>query len=180
MSSSLLELKEALRAFSPKTIFDARRNLRAGHLVNIGSKKHDKFGTPISVEATANFNLTDDALEVTRTNSDGTWNIEVRPNGMSAPTISRSLTTERSVRIHFEAKIDGAEHNIRCVSLDANTRDWIENRLFHVREREWKNFSAELNAPSNLDILVRLQDELEHPPRGTLYIRNIVVTQPES
>jgi Predicted nucleotide-binding protein containing TIR-like domain len=180
VSSSLLELKEALRAFSPKTIFDARRNLRAGHLVNIGSKKHDKFGTPISVEATANFNLTDDALEVTRTNSDGTWNIEVRPNGMSAPTISRSLTTERSVRIHFEAKIDGAEHNIRCVSLDANTRDWIENRLFHVREREWKNFSAELNAPSNLDILVRLQDELEHPPRGTLYIRNIVVTQPES
>jgi len=79
--------------------------------------------------------------------------------------------------VHFEAKIAGTEHKVRCVTADAHTKAWIDNRLFEVKEDKWLNFNAVLSAPLNFDVLVRLQDELEQPPNGTLYLRNIVVTQ---
>jgi Predicted nucleotide-binding protein containing TIR-like domain len=180
VSTSLLELKEAMRDFGPKSIFDSRRNLKAEHLVNKGGKKYDSLGKPTSGDATGNSQLTDQALEIGRTNSEGVWHIEVRPNGILAPTIPRGLGSERSIRMHFEAKVAGAEHNVRCVTADAHTKAWIDNRLFQVKENVWRNFSAVLSAPLNQDVLVRLQDELEHPPNGTLYLRNIVVTQVDS
>jgi hypothetical protein len=180
ISASLFELKEALRTFSPKMIFDSRRNLKAGNLVSKGGKKYDEFSKPLSGDATATFQLTDEALEITRTNSEGVWHVEVRPNGGSEPTLARSPGTERRIRVHFDAKITGVEHNVSCVSVDGQTRAWIDHRLFHINERDWRSYSAELNAPLNLDILLRLQDELEHPPGGVLYVRNIVVTQVDS
>jgi hypothetical protein len=180
VSASLLELREALREFGLKSIFDSRRNLKAEHLLNKGGKKYDQLGKPISGDATGNFQLTDQALEIGRTNSEGVWHIEVRPNGSFTPTIPRGIGSERSVRVHFDAKITGAEHYVSCVTADAHTKAWIDSRRFQVNESEWRNFTAVLNAPLNLDVLVRLQDELEQPPSGTLYLRNIVVTQVDS
>jgi len=178
VSASLLELKEAVREFDTKfLIFDARRNLRPEHLVNKGGKRHDPSGKPTSSDATATVKLTDEALEIVRTNSEGVWHIEVRPNGRSVPTIARSPDLDRILSVEFEARVTGAEHIVRCVSIDASTWGWIDNKPFPVTEGEWRGFQGGLRAPLNLDVLVRLQDELEHPPDGTLYLRNIVVRQ---
>jgi hypothetical protein len=178
VSASLLELKEAVREFDTKSlIFDARRNLRPECLVNKGGKRYDQSGKPRSNDATATFRLTDEALEIVRTNSEGVWHIELRPNGRSLPTTAKSLDLDRTLRVEFEARVTGGEHIVRCVSVNASTWDWIDSRPFPVTEGEWRSFEGELRAPLNLDILVRLQDELEHPPDGTLYLRNIVVRQ---
>jgi len=84
---------------------------------------------------------------------------------------------DRILSVEFEARVTGAEHIVRCVSIDASTWGWIDNKPFPVTEGEWRGFQGGLRAPLNLDVLVRLQDELEHPPDGTLYLRNIVVRQ---
>jgi hypothetical protein len=177
VSASLLELQEALREFRPKTIFDSRRNLKPGHLPNHGGKSYDLHGNPISGDATGTFDLTDLALEISRINFEGVWHIEVRPNGRLAPTLPRGPGSERSVRVHFEAKTSGKKHKVRCVSADAHTKAWIDNKEFDVWESDFRTFTAELSAPLNLDVLVHLQDELDQPAEGKLYVRNIVVTQ---
>jgi hypothetical protein len=153
VSANLLELREALREFGLKSIFDSRRNLKAEHLVNKGGKKYDHLGKPTSQDATANFQLTDQALEIGRTNSEGVWHVEVRPNGSFTPTIPRGIGYERSIRVHFDAKVTGGEHYVSCVAADARTNAWIDSRKFQVNEREWQNFTAVLNAPLNLDVL---------------------------
>lgn len=172
---SLYELKETLREFvMPNVVFDAPKNSK-DQLVCKAGRQHDVSGTPISKYATADFKQTNDALEVTRTNSEGHWAIDVRPYGGGEPTIRK--TPRRHVRVAFEAKVTvGETHVVRCVTINASTWAWIKNRDFTVIENDWKGFDAILEAPSDIDILVRLQEEVAYSPSGTLYIRNIVVT----
>jgi hypothetical protein len=177
VSASLLELREALREFGLTSIFDSRRNLKPEHLVNKGGKKYNELGKPISGDATGSSQLTNESLEIGRTNSEGVWHIEVRPSGRFKPTLPRGLGSERSVRIHFDAKIAGLEHSVRCVTANANTKGWIDHSLFQVKEEQWQTFTTELSAPLNLDVLVRLEDEIEQPPNGKLYLRKIIVTE---
>jgi hypothetical protein len=176
VATSLFELKEALRAFDAKfLIFDARHNLRSEQLVNKGGKRHDPLGNPVSDVGTASFKLTNEALEIKRTNDEGVWQIEIRPNGRLTPTVAKRPGLDRTLRVEFEAKITGTEHIVRCVSVNASNWAWIDSRDFSVTEGEWRSFRAELSAPPNFDVLVRLQDELQHPPDGILYLRNIAV-----
>ncbi len=178
VSASLFELKEALLKFDTKLlIFDGRHNLRREHLVNKGGKRHDSSGQAVSSNATAIVDLTDEAVEIQRTNSEGVWEIEVRPNGRSEPTLPRRPNSDRTLRVTFDARVTGKEHIVRCVSINASNWAWIENRPFSVKDSEWKGFAAELKAPVNIDVLVRLQDELQHPPDGTLYLQNVVVME---
>jgi hypothetical protein len=180
IATSLFELKEALRAFDAQfLIFDARHNLRSEQLVNKGGKRHDPLGNPVSDVGTASFKLTNDSLEIRRTNAEGVWQVEIRPNGRLTPTVAKRPGLDRTLRVDFEAKITGTEHIVRCVSVNASNWDWIDSRHFPVTESEWRSFRAELNAPLNLDVLVRLQDELERPPDGILHLRNIAVRQLE-
>ena len=174
VSPALLELKEAIRQFDQNNmIFDARKGLTADHLVNKGGKRHDSRGNAISVEAQADVKLTNEALEITRKNMEGVWEVEVRPTGRSSPTVARLAGADRMFEVGFEARVTGTQHVVRCVSIDASNWDWIDNRPFTVDKETWQPFTATLRAPMNLDILFRIQDEIEQPPDGTLYLRNI-------
>lgn len=176
VSASLLELKEALRQFQQnRVIFDASQGLAPDHLVNKGGRRHDRNGNAISGYGQANYKLTNEALEITRTNHDGIWEIEVRPAGPSIPTVARTTRAERQFLISFQARVTGSSHILRCVSIDASNWAWIDNRFFSVSSSDWNAFGAHLRAPLNLDILFRLQDEIDSPPDGTLYVRNVAV-----
>lgn len=139
-----------------------------------GGKRHDQNGVAISEVGTAEAKQTDEALEIKRTNAEGTWLIEVRPRGGSFPTVPR---VERRLRIDFEAKAIGVERVVRCVTVDLGNGHWLDNAAVVVREGDFKPQRVVLNAPLGLDVLVRLQDEFTGPIGGMLYIRKIVVTQ---
>lgn len=176
VSPALLEMKEAIRQFDGSNIiFDARKGLTADHLVNKGGKRYNSRGDPISVEAQADFKLTNEALEITRKNLEGVWEVEVRPTGRSSPTVASLAGADRMFEVSFEARVTGTQHVVRCVSIDASNWGWIDDRPFTVDQGIWQTFTANLRAPMNLDILFRIQDEIEQPPDGTLYLRNITV-----
>jgi hypothetical protein len=176
VGASLRELRQALRAFVPAGfVFDARRNLKPEQLVSGAGRKHDRSGAPTSVFAEAKLNRTNEALEITRTNSAGHWDIDVRPLGKSEPTIRRAPASPRALQIDFAAKVTaGAKHIVRCVTMSPN---WarLDDQHFDVIESDWTDFHATLKAPADIDVLVRLQDEVDYHPSGTLYIRNIAV-----
>lgn len=176
VSSALFEMKEALRKFvRPETIFDARRGLRLDQLVPNGGRRHEN-GRPVSGPATAEYRQTNAALEITRTNTEGHWDIDVRPKGASYPTVVKS--TNLRLHVDFDARVTaGARHTVRCVTLEMPGGRWIENQSFLVTEEEWTHRAATLRALPDADVLVRLQDEVEVHPSGTLYLRNIAITK---
>jgi hypothetical protein len=172
----LNELKRAIRKFQRSdVIFDTREKVSTDMLVNKGGRQFDSTGNAISGPALAKYTLTNEALEIERINAEGVWEVEVRPNGRAKPTAARSTDSERLFEVTFEAKVSDLSHVVRCVSINADSWKWIDHTHFFIQEKNWRPYNATLKGQANLNILIRIQDEINQIPAGTLYLRNISV-----
>ena len=178
---SLHEMKSALKAFSASrlySIFDSRVNLKSYQLVRRGGKKYNELGTgPISGVAEGSAVITDTAIELKRSNSEGVYQIEIRPNGKNEPSIAQVPTAARRFEVKFDARIENTSHNLRVVFVDNKFYNWLDDELFVVSSQNWNSYVALLKVSPTSDVLLRIDDEIDTLPSGKLYIRNIIVTQ---
>ena len=177
VSISLNEMKRAVREFvASKVIFDSGLKVTDDTLISKGGRRYEGSGKPVNDDVgQAVSRLTYEALEIRRTGKEGVWEVEVRPNGRRRPSLARVDRPGRTVKVAFEAKVSDAEHKVICVSIDADNWQWLENEVFVIRDTAWKAFNVILSAPEDRNVLIRIQDEVEVTPSGTLYLRNISV-----
>lgn len=177
ISVALHPMKQELRRFNasgPNVIFDSGNGLRRFHLEFKGGQHWDKAGKhPISPIGAGNVELNDEAIELSRLGSEGTYEIELRPQGKGEPTIPRIIGSDRIFDLRFEAKVEGTPHDVRAIFVNYRTHEWIDNHVFRISNNAWSVYARSLKAQPGDDVLVRLDDEIEHSPAGKLFIRNI-------
>jgi hypothetical protein len=178
VGTALQQMKVALREFEGSTsgmIFDSATKLSRHQIVAKGGRKWDVSGTPISDFAQGVANLSEGIFELQRTNGVGVFEIEIRPNGPSEPSISR-LSKERLIRISFKGRVENAAHKIRILLLDTKFW-WLANECIDVKDTSWRHYESILTAAPHLDILVRLDDEIDVTPSGRLFLRDISISE---
>jgi hypothetical protein len=154
-------------------VFDSRHRPRREQFVSKMGRRYNKDGKSASEPAAGTWELTD-ALEIYRTNSEGVWEVEIRPEGRATPTLLKM--PERFVRVTFEARTTGDARVVRCVSLDAENWNWFDQEAHTVDKPQWRSFSSTLRAPKDSDVLLRIQDEFSGENAGGIYFKKIVVT----
>ncbi|HEX3919865.1 MAG TPA: hypothetical protein VHW60_21200 [Caulobacteraceae bacterium] len=170
----LLAKLEAIEKFDPTSaILDTRSpGFVSGNLENFGQAQYTKDGTPHGQKAEAETRI-GDGLEITRTNSGGAWEIELRPTTSKRLTIGK--IENRRYEVRFEAKVSGGPHYLRCISLGVDWQ-WINSVPFIVKSATWLTFKAELLVPPEKDVLFRLQETIDPASVGsTLHVRNVIV-----
>jgi hypothetical protein len=98
--------------------------------------------------------LVQGGVRVKRTNAEGRYEIELRPEGKSAPSFP-ALT--RTIRISCEAMVVGGQHTVRFVMKDIKAGKWIWDKSWSVTKRSWVRIDASCTVPA-VDLLFRIDD----------------------
>jgi hypothetical protein len=184
VGGALYEMKAELRSFEGRRrqpIFESSTNLDT-HLVVKGGRRWNAQGTePISAVGSGSYAVTDGILVLERSNTEGVFEVELRPQGADEPTIPRVANCESVYQIEFEAKVDGSNHIVRAICASAKDFRWLCSHEFNITQSDWKPYRAPLKAPNHIDLLIRLDTEVNALPSGLLHLRNMRVTrlQPE-
>jgi hypothetical protein len=178
---ALHQMKGALRSFDTdrhNLIFDSSSNLQPDQLVFKRGKQWDASGTtPITDFAQGDARVTNEAVEIQRANSEGTFEVEIRPKGSNEPTIPRIPGSDRRFELRFEARVENATHKLRGVIVNSHTYKWLDHTGFTISSQDWASNVTILSAPPGVDVLVRIDDEIDALPTGKVYLRNISIKQ---
>lgn len=126
------------------------------------------------------------SLNVERTNTEGRYEIWLQKymvDGSEKTFIPKNemISGQRRLRVSFQAKAIGSEHNLRVVLKDHHTGEWLTNEIKEVSKRnEWTSFDYYFQVSPAKDFIVRIDDEkVKHSP-SSVQIRNLVVAEKAS
>ena len=181
VSVALVELKQSLRKFqsSPEaTIFEADWNNRF-HFEHKGGWVQFEKGKPVGPKGQGNLIFNQDgSLQIQRSNIVGRYEIEIRPFGLTEPTIRKSARPERVFRVTFRAKNQGGAHEIRVVLKDNQQDRWVDHKVVNVSaDDDWQDFEIFLRALPSLDLFLRIDDIGVTNAPSSVFLSSLKVTE---
>ena len=162
VGTALLELKQALRKFqnsSKSVIIDSEKDFKPFHFEHQGG--HDVYQGDKSTDQRGKGNLVfldDGTLQLMRTNAEGRYEVELRPNGRKEPTISRTANPERVFRVTFKAHTDKGAHELRFVLKDVRQNSWVDHKTVNISTQDWQDYGIYLRVPPSSDVFLRIDD----------------------
>lgn len=180
VGSAINPLKTKLRAFKSKDfkpIFDSSTDLKPYQLILKDGYEWNSSGEKVSKISECTHDVTDEHMRIERKNSEGVFEIEIRPEGKGEPTIPRIKNSDRIFDIRFEGKVEGKPHKVKIVLIQDITYKWLDHHAFDIASTGWQPFARALKAPPGIDILVRLEEQIDGDPQGALFLRNITVKE---
>jgi hypothetical protein len=164
IGAALVELKQSLRKFESSqnsteaAIFDMDVNKRF-HFEHKGGCDKYQDGKPVGPIGEGNLSFHQDgSMQIQRNNTEGRYEIELRPFGRMEPTIRKSARLERVFRVAFKAKTEAGTHAIRLVLKDNQTGGWADHKIVNINVDDWQDFEIFLRAAPSLDLFLRVDD----------------------
>jgi hypothetical protein len=119
----------------------------------------------------------DGCLIVARSNTDGRFQIQLRPKGPKKPSFLKSYSPPpRLVHISCEAKSEGGEHTLRFVLKDEERDEWLANEKKKIDGTDWIPLNVYLWIDSTRDCLFRIDDVTAKAPSKVM-IRRLTISE---
>jgi hypothetical protein len=118
------------------------------------------------------------ALRVQRDNTDGKFEVHLRPNGPKDPSFARKHEAYyRRLRVRCEASCEGPGHALQFVMKDEERNRWLADQKVDVAAGGWQAIDLHFKVPSDVDLLFRVDDLQRAGAPSAVMIRNLVVTE---
>lgn len=166
---------ESLRKSS--ILYDSTRQFRSFHFRGVPAH-HWEEGQKVGKKAEGSLTSEEGVIRIERTNVDGKFELQLRPNGREKPSIKRKYEpVHRVLHISCDAKVDVGEHTVRFVLKDEDANKWIASEVKRVVTNDWTKIECYLQIPATVDALLRIDDEKVSQVPSNLYIRNLKVVE---
>jgi CAP12/Pycsar effector protein, TIR domain len=99
-------------------------------------------------------------IKISRTNTEGKYELELRPEGKKAPSIKKLLQPpSRIFKVTCEVRVsNGSTHSLRFLLKDLETNQWVSREIRDVTNNDWGRLSVYLRASSTAELLFRIDD----------------------
>jgi hypothetical protein len=141
-----------------------------------------KSNKPTSEKAKGQFTIDrESVIRVDRTNIDGKYEIELRPQGPKRPSFSkRHNPPPRLLHVSCEARVEAGAHTLRFLLKDEEADEWLTNEKRIVSSQDWMKIDVYLWVDSTVDCLFRIDDQDLTLAPSTVFIRNLLVVEESS
>jgi hypothetical protein len=182
VGTALYQLKQTIRNYtarsSAKTIYETGEKVRPYDFATRESTfyKDDK---PSSPKGTGEIEFTPNGIiKLKRTNQDGRFEIELRQNGKSAPSIDKSQSLPRRIlRVSCDAKVDKGEQVVRFVLKDIKKGKWEADKKLTVACVDWQPLELFFEVSPAADLLFRIDVEKPSIASSTLSVRHLLIAE---
>jgi hypothetical protein len=99
-------------------------------------------------------------IKISRTNTDGKYELELRPEGPKSPSIKKLLQPpSRIFKVTCEVRVsNGSTHRLRFLLKDLESKDWVSSEVKEITNTDWGLVSIYLRASSTAELLFRIDD----------------------
>src|SRR5713101_1096664 len=134
VSAACFEIRKIVKELGPlrnfrRTLYDATQGNPGADFRGVEARRY-KDGKPISERGRGALTFEQDGtLRVDRSNLDGSFQVQLRPQGKDKPSFSKRYNPPpRRLRIACEARIEGGgDHVLRFVLKDEDAGEWLAN-----------------------------------------------------
>jgi len=120
----------------------------------------------------------DGALRVQRENTEGKFEIQLRPGGPKDPSFPKKVDLSyRRLRVRCEGFADVAPHVLEFIFKDEQRDKWLANQRFRLTPNQWSAVDLHFKVPSDVDLLFRIDDLDPTQVPSAVTIRHLVITE---
>lgn len=186
VAGACFEIKKMVREIGPihsqsSILFDGPKQNIQAYFQGVEGRDY-KDGKAVSERGrgTLSFDNKEGCLVVSRSNTEGKFEIQLRPKGPKRPSFEKRYTPPpRLIRISCEAKVERGEHTLRFLLKDEEGDRWLGREKKVVSPGDWTRLESFLWVDSTKDVLFRIDDIAAHAP-SSIFIRNLSISEQSS
>jgi len=184
VSAATFQIAEVIQALGSlhsarRVLFDGKQHSNSRVLIPRESfihKDHKAVGS--KAEGALHFGP-DGLLTIARSNSDGRFEIHVRPNGPKNPSFEKT-TESRALHVSCSVKAEGAPRKIRFVAKDEKAEKWLADESRRIEPGDWNILDFYLWVDPTKDFLFRIDEEEVRGVPSKLLIRDLMIVDDTS
>jgi predicted nucleotide-binding protein len=139
-----------------------------------------KEGKPFGEVGRGTLDFPQGMLRISRTNTEGRFEVHLRPNGKGAPSFRRMREPAlRRIRVTCDARAERGDHDLHFVLKDENADKWLGNQTVKVTAGDWASISLAFKVAADVDLLLRIDDQKVSAAPSVVSIRNLLVKESE-
>lgn len=183
IGAKCVEIENIIRSHADEKgelhIYDSRNDFDSSHFSGRGNHKAwDKDDKPITPKGEGTlFFEPGGILYVKRKNTEGRFEIFLRPKGPDAPIVTKEVIPMRKVGLSCEAKTEnGTVHNLRFVFKDEVGKK-LNDQWAQISTGDWERIELTFQLSPLVDWTFRIDDEVISATPGAVKIRNLTLMQ---
>jgi hypothetical protein len=182
VSTAIFQITEVITSLGPKhgrtkTLFTSRERSASRILIGKQSyiyKEHKRVGS--KAEGLLNVGV-DGLITISRSNSDGRFEIHLRPQGPRHPSFARiAEPLKRPLRISCRAKAEGSACKLRFVAKDEAKDKWLADESMPIEPGDWIPLQFYLWVDPTKDFLFRIDQEEVKAVPAKLLLQEFTIT----
>jgi hypothetical protein len=180
VSGAIFQISEVIRSLGPlqggtKVLFDSKDRAstkildpKQGYIYKDDKRVGGRAEGSLDIGA-------DGLLTINRSNTDGKFEIHMRPQGPRYPSFER-VAEPRRLQVNCKAKAEGGACKVRFVAKDEARDKWLADHERIIEPGEWIPLEFYLWVDPTRDFLLRIDQEVARGTLSKLLIQDLLIT----